>query len=122
MVPGKYDITFVRGGTYNTGITANNDNGSPIAFNAYTSMRMQIRPPWSFITGGVVPAPLFELTTDNGRLVVDADGEGFSIKVSAADTATLSFTEGQYDLELVLEDVVDKLLYGKVSVMGEVTV
>jgi len=128
MVPGKYNIEIYRGGTYSTGITAKTrENGVSVVFDGYTSMRMQIRPPWSYTLGAVRPAPLLELSTVNGGLSITPNGLGIVITIAASVTAALPFSEGVYDLELIIEeagkeDVVDKLLFGSVKVMDEVTV
>ena len=127
MVPGRYDITIYEGGTFNVGITAKNSDGTAMSFTGYTSMAMQIRPPWALTETQLLSPPLLELTLANGGLVVSGDGETLSLLISAATTERLTFTEGWYDLEMVVtadgeDDIVDKLLYGKVSVKKESTI
>lgn len=125
MVPGKYDITIYAGGTYNVGLTAKNSDGIAVSFSKYTSMLMQIRPPWALTETQLLNPPLLELTLANGRLVVSADGETLSIILPVTVTENLSFTEGYYDLEMVIAgdpDIVDKFLYGKVTVKKETSV
>ena len=126
MIPGKYNITIHRGGTWSIGINAEN-----LDFTTYDEIRMQIRPPW--VKGVVSSKPaLFTLSMTNGRITLEDEGLTVRLTVSAADTAAITFDEGIYDLELVQhadltgdpvipEEIVDKLLYGSVTVQGEIT-
>lgn len=126
MIPGRYDIQIYRGSTVNLGITANNPDGTPINFNDYSLMRMQIRPPWIYTESVPRPGLLLELTTINNGLIINSDGFGFSINISARVTETLSFSEGQYDIELITtatpDNIVDKILRGRVEVIQEMTI
>lgn len=130
MVPGKYDITIYRGSTFEIGIGAENSVGVAIDFAAvYDSMRLQIRPSWSKKQSATPPGALLELTTANGGIVVATTL--ITLYITAAATAALTFNEGQYDLELIIDAAtgppavaqkVHKLLSGFVKVVGEVTV
>ena len=133
MVPGKYDITIHRGGTWT--ITINAENASGIDLDFLTSyidnptvgagaLRMQIRPIWE---KGPIPTgtPLKELTYATGEITLTGSNLNLVLTLSAAVTAALTFNSGKYELELVTGDtppVVDKLLYGDVIVTGEVTI
>ena len=67
---------------------------------------------------------LLSLTTENGRITIDAGARIVALTISAADTTALIWTSGVYDLEMVSPDatpVVTALLSGKVSVTKEVT-
>jgi len=126
MIPGKYNITIWRGGTWSIGI-----NADYIDFTAYDEIRLQVRPPW--VKGTPTKPPLLSMTLVNGRVTLEDEGLTVRLTVSAADTAGITFDEGIYDLELVQhadpegdpaipEEIVDKLIYGKVTVQGEITV
>jgi len=124
MEPGEYDITIHRGKTFSLELAYSDDTGVVDLGKTYDTARMQIRPAvFSLPPDSPVPGPLLELTTGNGRLVL---GANLTITISAADTAALPWTTGRYDLELVSgvspNEVVDALLFGKVTVKGEVTV
>lgn len=124
MVPGKYDITIYKGGTFKHKITAVDKDGLAVDFSVYDSMRMQIRPLVMTTIAGEIPAALLELTSGNGGLTVSNSTELY-IGISAAETANITFNTAKYDIELVKNEavvVVDKFLYGKVYVMEEVTV
>ena len=125
MVPGKYDITIYRGGTFEIVIESESAQGVATDFAAtYDSARLQVRPAWNKKLGTNPPAALLELTTANGGIVVATTT--LTLYISAADTAALTFNEGRYDLELVVTTAgvirVDKILTGLVSVTGEITV
>jgi hypothetical protein len=124
MVPGKYDITIHRGGTWSISIEAKNEQDVATNFDtAYDRMRMQIRPAWR---QNPIPTgqPLLSLTTENGRITTQNNGTQIVLTISAVDTAKLEFNAGQYELELVKDgdpEIVDKILYGSVYVTGEIT-
>lgn len=126
MIPGKYRIEIWRGGTWSIGIQQ-----STIDFSEYDEIRMQIRPP--FVKGLPTKPALLELTLSNSRITLEDDNSTLRLTIAAADTESLSFNEGVYDLEMVkhvdltadppiTEEIVDKLLYGRVVVNGEQTV
>jgi len=128
MIPGRYDITIYQGGTYRNRLTARSkESGLTTDFTKYTAIRMQIRPPWEHAVGGPRPNAELELSLANGKITMVNANQALDILLTASETAALDFTEGVYDLELVveaegLEDEVDKLLYGKVTVIPEVTI
>jgi hypothetical protein len=80
----------------------------------YTA-RMQIR---SSIDSEDV---IIELTTENGRISLDADG-GIALFIADTDTAALDFTNAVYDLELIPPGGgADRILEGRVTLSPEVT-
>jgi len=128
MVPGTYNIKIYKGSTWSITLEARDALDASMDFSVYDSMRMQIRAPW--IKGIPVGAPLLELTSENGRISLQSDDTQILLVLSAAITADLTFKEGVYDLELVKDavldpptaEVVDKLIRGSVTVIGEPTV
>lgn len=65
---------------------------------------------------------LLSLTTANSRIALDNTAKTITLTVDAADTETIDWTTGVYDLELVGSDgSVTALMYGTVSVSEEVT-
>jgi len=128
MVPGTYNIRIYRGSTWSITLEARDALDVAMDFSVYDSMRMHIRAPW--IKGIPVSDPLLELTTENGRISLQSADTQILLVLSAAVTADLAFKEGVYDLELVKDavldpptaEVVDKLIRGSVTVIGEPTV
>lgn len=118
MNPGVYNPKIYKGGTWTIDIQQDS-----LDFTSYDEIRMQIRPP--FVRGVPTKPALLELTLANGRVTLEDGNTTLRLTISAADTAAFTFDAGVYDLELVTygdPEVVDKLLYGKVSVYGEQTV
>jgi len=124
MQPAEYNITIPRGGTFDLPISLSDDDGLVDFSIVYTGARMQVRDDILHVPETTVEAALLDLTTENGGLEIS--GTTLYIHLTAAETAALTFVSGKYDIELVndagTDDVVDKLLYGKVTVTGEVTV
>ncbi len=130
MTPGKLDITIYRGATWEIKVTAKDKAQADINFEeTYTKFLMQIRPPWVTQSKGS-QSPLLELSSigDNPR-ITQSDPTTLNLEISSKDTAALTFDSGRYELELIIDDpdnpdavpIVDKIIAGSVSVMGEVT-
>lgn len=63
---------------------------------------------------------LMALTTDNGRLLIDAAQKTITILISAVDTAAVTWLRGMHELEMESPTgVVTKLMEGAVSVVRE---
>lgn len=127
MIPGKYDITIYKGGTFSITLSSENAIGTDINFNdAYDEIRMQIRPTWAKMP--YTEDPLMDFTVANGRIVIPTDGLSLTLNIDAADTELIDFKDGKYGLELikyattdpVAVEVVDKFLTGLVAVADEV--
>lgn len=65
---------------------------------------------------------LLSLTTENGRIAIDAANKVITLQISAADTAGFTWTSGVYDLEVLGPgDAIVALLTGTVTVVREIT-
>ena len=80
-----------------------------------TTARMQIR---SSVNATTV---LEELTTENGKILIDTTNSIITILISATDTAAYTFTTGVYSMEIVVAGEVTPFLYGNISVEKEIT-
>lgn len=80
-----------------------------------TTARMQIR---EKITSTEV---LVELTTINGKILIDNTSKTITLYLSAADTAALTFTNAVYSLELVQGIDVIPFIYGNITLTNEIT-
>lgn len=88
---------------------------TPVSLVGFTA-RMQIR---STIDAATT---LLELTTENGRIALDAVANTITLTISALDTAALTFSSAVYSLELVSPiGEVTELLYGNVDLVKEIT-
>lgn len=127
MIPGRYDMTIYKGGTFTTTFSSKNALDVPLNFrDTYDEIRMQIRPTWAKIpyTG----SSLMDLTEANGRVIIAVDGLSLILNIDAADTEVIEFNDGKYGLELVkyatvdpvAVEIVDKFMFGLVAVIDEV--
>jgi hypothetical protein len=118
---GKFKITIYQGSTFELPITIGsiiNDVDTPTDLTGYTA-RMKIK------LGVFETTSLIDLTTENGRIVIDPDQVAntgkLTLQISATDTAALDFDQAVYDLELVNGSVVQRYLMGVVKLSREVT-
>lgn len=113
-----------QGATFGLTMTVQLANGATQNLTNYTA-RMQMRP--SYSSGTVTET----LTTSNGEITITGNTGNVELQLAATRTANISvdLNNGKppksiyvYDLELVDSDNnVSKLLYGDVTVYGEVT-
>lgn len=69
--------------------------------------------------GGTV---LFSLTTENSRIVISPSAKTVTLSIAAADTESMTFKKGVYDLEMVSAlGVVTAISTGTITVSREVT-
>lgn len=110
--------------TYNWVVDAGSDstrifhivdgNCEPVNAEGFTA-HMQVRP---YIDSKTVAD---ELTTENGRIVIDTDGN-VRVFLTHEATASYKFKEGVYDLELISPSGdVTRIVEGRVIVRKEVT-
>lgn len=114
MAAGKHDMVLDQGSTFTRQITWKDSTDSPVDLTGYTA-RMQIR---STVRGANT---VLSLTTENGRIALGGAAGTIDLTIAATTTATLEPTTYAYDLELVSGSVVTRLLYGSLTVRGEVT-
>lgn len=82
---------------------------------ANTTARMQIR---EKLTSDTV---ILELTTENGKIVLDNTNKTITINLTATETAAFTFKSAVYSLELVKSGVVTPLIDGTITLIKEVT-
>lgn len=120
----KYNLTMWQGSTFGLAITVKDANNEVQNLTSYTA-KMQMRP--SYTSGAVTET----LTSANGEITITGATGNVALELAAARTAniTVDMTNGKppkslyvYDLELIDGNgKVSKLLYGDVTVYGEVT-
>lgn len=102
--------TFRKSLTWKTGTPA-----APVDLTGCTA-RMQIRADLESTT------PLITLTTENSGITLGDEAGTIELYISDTDTADMTWTQGVYDLEVILANGdVRRLLYGTVVVTPEVT-
>lgn len=110
---GRYDFTIKQGSTFSMAVTWKTKNG-PVDLAGYTG-RMQVR--YGNAKGGLA----VDLTTDNGGVQIDMFNKQIKIFISAEETANIRATPCVYDLEVVKDDYVERLIEGKIRISEEVT-
>lgn len=87
---------------------------APVNMDGYGA-RMQIRNP-------TTKELLIELTSDNGLITIDNVNKRIGRTISSTITAAITWTEGEFDLEMYQGSYVVKIDHGTVRVEQEVTV
>ena len=113
-MPGKYNFTIYQGATFGFGISWKTNLGEPKDLTGY-SARMQIR--YGNYNGEIAA----DLTSENGGIEIIPEQHAIYIKMSAEQTSQIKPMACVYDLEMVKDDKVIRLLEGKVKVSAEVT-
>jgi len=118
MVPGVYNITIQRGGTFHIELTGSDSVGLIPFGSTYTSALMYIQRAWLNAADPMPEEPLFTLSTDDGTITIE--DTVITLHLSAAVTRTLPFVSGVYSLKLIAtggaETIEDVLLKGTVTV------
>lgn len=119
MPAAQYDIVIEQGAKYLKVFSYKDEDGVAVPLTGFEA-RMHIRE--ALDSTGI----LLELTTANGRIILEEGGNTGEIKlyIGATDTEVIDWVAGTYDLELVetadLDNVI-RLLKGSVEVDLEVT-
>lgn len=113
MLAGRYALTIEQGATFTLAMFYQDDAGAAVDLTGYTA-RMQLR---KTDHAGHIE---LELTTENGRIVIDGARGQIMLNIAAADTTSLTGS-GVYDLELVQGAAVQRVLEGAYQVNPEVT-
>lgn len=108
-----YTLQIQQGATYRRTFRWLAD-GEPVNLTGATA-RMQIR------RSVRAPEVIFDASTENGRLAINALAGEVTLVISAADTAQLPNRSAVYDLEVDLGGEVSRLVEGTVEVSPEVT-
>lgn len=113
MLPGKYNMICPQGATFSKVLTYSIDS-QPVDLTGYTA-RMQVR------EKHISKTAIINITTENGGIFLG--GEYGTITLYIADEVTQLFVakEYVYDLELISETYVYRLIEGKFIVTPEVT-
>ena len=125
MAAGRYSFVIEQGATTNIQINWTDESGSAIDLSGYHS-RMQIRPG---VQSDIVYLSLSSSLTADGtginlsgsNFVTPLQSGSMAIYISADTTTDLDFNEAYYDLEMVKQNTVTRLLEGKVKLSKNVT-
>lgn len=119
----KYNMTMWQGSTFGMSVIVNNDDGTPQNLTGY-SARMHIRP--TYKSSSIEES----LSSANGEITIDGTKGELLLLLPAVRTSsiTVDLANGKppksvyvYDLEIQNGSTVSKILWGDVTVYGEVT-
>lgn len=110
---GRYDFTIKQGSTFSMSVNWKTKSGD-VDLAGYRG-RMQIR--YNNINGDVA----CDLNTENGGVQIDVFNNQIIIFISAELTSKIDVIPCVYDLEMVDDDYVDRILEGRIKISGEVT-
>jgi len=110
------DICIFQGATFNqTLFYETGEPSAPVNLAGYTA-KMHIR------SKPESKALILELSTTNGRIVLNETTGSIRLFISASDTASLSVCDkAVYDLELTTGAITTRILQGNVIISPEVT-
>jgi hypothetical protein len=111
MPAANYDILIEQGATYSQEFIWKDSEGNPIDLTGYTA-RMKIR---QLKTDNVIVS-----LTDSSGIALGSGGS-ITITISASATELLPLCKARYDLELVNNGIVIRLIQGQVTISAEVT-
>lgn len=114
MSAGIVNLLIEQGATFQHRFIWQDANGNVMNLIGYTA-RMQIRESVN------TDETLLELTTDNGRIILGGATGTIDLNIAATDTAAITWKRAVYDLELIDDDTVTRLIQGQVNVSHEVT-
>jgi|TARA_Y100000004_G_scaffold189661_1_gene245641 hypothetical protein len=108
----SYDFNITQGSEFYVRLTAKNADGTPFVLSGYNT-RGSLK--WRYSeTGSLV---------DLGPTTVDGylQSGWIDIKLTAAQTSGLPVVQGVYDVEIYSGTYANRLIYGKASIIPEVT-
>jgi tRNA A37 threonylcarbamoyltransferase TsaD len=110
------DICIFQGATFNqTLFYETGEPSAPVNLAGYTA-KMHIR------SKPESKALILELSTDNGRIILNETTGSIRLFISASDSALLSVCDkAVYDLELTTGAITTRILQGNVIISPEVT-
>lgn len=112
MIPVKYNMVCSQGSTFSKSITYK-INGEAVDLTDYTA-HMQVREKYTSTNF------IIDLNTENDGITVDENGV-LTLDISASDTASIFAKTYVYDLELINDTNVQRILQGNFIVTPEVT-
>ena len=118
MTPAKLDLTIYKGTTFRKGFQWKiQSTDLPMDLTGCT-IKMQVK------EGACSEVPLIELTTANGKIVIESAIDGkWIIEILSADTATLNPIRYVYDMDITFPSGdVFTVTSGIIKVIEQVTV
>lgn len=95
MSAGYHHFIIEQGATFQKVLTLKDSSDSVVNLTGYASAQMDLR------TDADQSSTALSLTTANSRISLGASAGTITLTISASDTASLTATDGVYDLEIV---------------------
>lgn len=114
MSAGLYKIECEQGATFQLPLVWRQANGQPVDLTGWTA-KMDVRKTKQS------PTVLVELSTENGRITLGGTAGTVELEIPATITAGFEAGAYVYDLDLMNESTVYRLIEGSFVVDGEVT-
>jgi hypothetical protein len=112
MLAGYYNFTIESGATFTKTLTWKIDD-VPVNLYGYTArLKAAMTPKANY---------LMELTTENGGITLGGEAGTITLSISASGTDKLRTGKYVYDLELVSQSTVTRLVQGEITVSANVT-
>jgi hypothetical protein len=125
MPAGRYSFTLEEGATFNLQIDWTDENDTPIDLTGYQA-RMYIKPHIDSNTILISLSSSFDefgtgigLTGTYGNYPLESGS--IAIQISAESSEGLDFDNGYYDLELIKDEYVVRVLEGRVKFSKNIT-
>ena len=121
MAAGQYNFTIEQGSTLKKQFTYKDSTGNVVDLSNYTA-RMQIRS-----SVGDTGTPIADLDNDTkgGLEILPTTGSAASgtieLHIHHATSSLFTFDTAVYDLEIQKEDIVTRLLQGRIKLSKEIT-
>ena len=123
MAAGKYALLIEQGATLDLELLYKDSNNVPVDVSSFTG-KLQIRPDYADNTSTVYLTLTDPVINGTGIDFTTSGSSGvMGIKVSAANTSTLTFDTALYDFEITdTNGIVTRLLQGTAQLSKQVTV
>ena len=121
MAAGQYNFTIEQGSTLKKQFTYKDSTGNVVDLSNYTA-RMQIR---SNADSDDTPLADLDNDTKGGLEILATTGSAASgtieLHIHHATSSLFTFDQAVYDLEIQSEDIVTRLLQGRIKLSKEIT-
>ena len=113
MVAGSHNFKIEQGTTFNNTITYTQANGSAVNLSgAAITLKAKDNRSDSLL--------VVDLSVGNGITITNATGGIFTISIASAVTATYTWNRADYDLDITISSVTERILTGQIQILKSV--
>lgn len=114
MASKKLDIKIEQGSTFTLTVNAKNSDGTAKNLNGY-SAKMQVRPSAESI------ATYVDASTTNGMIAINGPQGQVTVTITGPVTELYAWDNGVYDLKVINDTDIIRLVHGAASLSKQVT-